>query len=227
MLRVALLVCSGLLVLTGCERVAETLAATPAENAGAAPAEPALAADKGRKFFGHEAFTVVMQQTGSDAGTVTMHYRDWGRRSAEIVKLTNTASGKATDTRAFADGAVSVTIDNTTGKVEVFENPYYKTEPSETEPKAPDQFGPSAMQEMGAEKTTETATFAGQACDYWLFLGTRKCVAPWGATLHSVMGAGDVLAERKAIEVRLGDGGPDSAFVYVPPAGTAAPVAGQ
>ena len=215
MLRTALLVCSGLLALAGCERVGVTPAATPAENAATA-SEPAPAADSGRKFFGHEAFTVVMQQTGSDTGTVTLHYRDWGRRSAEITKLTNTSSGKVTDTRAFADGAVSVTIDNTTGKVEVFENPYYKTEPSETEPKSPDQFGPSAMLEMNAEKTTETATIAGQACDYWLFLGTRKCVAPWGATLHSVMGSGDVVAERKAIEVRLGDGGPDSAFVYVP-----------
>ncbi len=221
MLRIALLLCSGMLALAGCERAGETPAATPAENA-AAVADPALAADVGRKFFGQETFTIVMEQTGRETGTVTLHYRDWGRRSAEITKLTNAASGRVTDTRSFTDGAVSVTIDNLTGKVEVFENPYYKTAASETEPTATDQFGPSAMQEMGAEKTAETATIAGQSCDYWLVLGARKCVAPWGATLHSVMGMADTVADRKATEIRIGDGGPDSAFVYVPPTEAAA-----
>jgi len=221
MLRAALLLCSGLLVVAGCEREGEVPTATPTENAAAA--EPALAADAGRKFFGEEKFTIVMQQTGRETGTVTLHYRDWGRRSAEFTKLTNATSGKVTDTRSFADGAISVTIDNVTGKVEVFENPYYKTAPSETEPKAADQFGSSAMQEMGAEKTTDSATIAGQPCNYWLVLGARKCVAAWGATLHSVMGMGDSLADRKATEVRLGDGGPDSAFVYVPPTEAQAP----
>lgn len=225
MLRSTLLACSGLLFLSACD--SEPAAPDPAAPAVAAASETTPAGDTARKFFGREAFTIVMEQSGREVGTVTMHYRDWGRRSAEVIRVRNEATGRLTDTRSFTDGAVSVTIDNVTGEVSVYENPYYEEPGAETVARAPDAFGASAMAEMGAEKIGESASFAGEPCDYWQVMGTRKCVSPWGPTLHSVLSMDDIAAERTAIEVRVGDGGPDSAFVYVPPPEEAAVAAGQ
>lgn len=220
MLRNILLVGSGLLVLTGCERAP----ATPAADLALAAAAASPAAGIERKFFGRETFTIVMEQTGRESGTVTMHYRDWGRRSAEITQLTNAATGRVTDTRSFTDGAVTVVIDNLTGEVQVSENPYYNVAATDAATTAEDAFGPAAMQRMGAETTGESTTISGETCDYWVVMGARKCIADWGPTLQTTMEVGDTVADRKAIEVRIGDGGPDEVFVYVPPAGaTAAP----
>lgn len=219
MLRLALLACAGLLVLSACEREASEpdAAPTPAPAAAGTPA-----ADASPKFFGRQTFTIVMEQSGREVGTVTTHYRDWGRRSAELIRVRNEATGRLTDTRSFTDGAVSVTIDNITGEVNVYENPYYQEPSPETVTRALDTFGSIAMEEMGAEKIGESASFAGEPCDYWQVMGTRKCVSPWGPTLHSVLSMADIAAERTAIEVRVGDGGPDSAFVYVGPSETSA-----
>ncbi len=218
MLRSTMLACSGLLMLAACERVAAVLAPDTAEVAA-----PVAAADSSQKFFGRETFTIVLEQTGREVGTVTMHYREWGRRSAEVTKLTNTETGKVTDTRSFTNGAASVTIDNVTGEVVVTENPYYSQAAAEASTSADDAFGPTAMARMSAEATGESATIAGERCDYWMVMGTKKCVAPWGPTLQSTMEIGDSVADRKAVEVRIGDGGPDSVFVYVPPAEAVAP----
>lgn len=209
---------TGLLMLAGCER--EPVA--PAT--GVAPAA-AAAADTSQKFFGRETFTIVLEQTGREVGTITQHYREWGRRTAEITKLTNTETGKVTDTRSFTNGAASVTIDNLTGEVVVTENPFYHEAAAEASTSADEAFGPIAMTRMSAEATGESATIAGEACDYWMLMGAKKCVAAWGPTLQSTMEIGDTVADRKAVEVRVGDGGPDSAFVYVPPAATAGPAA--
>jgi hypothetical protein len=218
MFRSTLLACSGLLMLAACEREPTIPAAGEA-----ALAAPAPGADTSQKFFGREAFTIVMEQTGREVGTVTLHYREWGRRSAEITKLTNTETGRETDTRSFTDGAASVTIDNLTGEVLVSENPFFHEAAAEASASAEDAFGPNAMARMNAEATGESATIAGETCDYWMLMGAKKCVAKWGPTLQSTMDIGDTVADRKAIEVRIGDGGPDSAFVYVPPAGSTAP----
>lgn len=224
MLRIALLACSGLLALAGCERAPEESAPVAPAPAAAAEAE----ADTGRKFFGHKQFTVVMLQSGRENGTVTMHYRDWGRRAAEVSKLSNADTGAKTDKRVFTEGAVSVTVDNLTGEVDVYENPYYRVDADEGARTPPDQIGPTAMTEMGAERLGESAVIAGEPCEYWNVMGAKKCVSPWGPTLHSTMDLGGRLAEMKAVEVRVGDGGPDSAFVYVPPAdATPAVPAGQ
>lgn len=217
MLRLALLACSGLLVLTACERAPEEAApAAPAPAATAGEAE----ADTGRKFFGQKQFTIVMLLSGRENGTVTMHYRDWGRRSAEVSKLSNADTGEKTDKRTFTEGAISVTVDNLTGKVDVYENPYYRETTDDGVTPPPDAIGPASMTEMGAERLGESAVIAGEPCEYWNVMGAKKCVSPWGPTLHSAMDLGGRLAEMKAVEVRLGDGGPDSVFVYEPPTET-------
>lgn len=227
MLRNALLACSGLLLLAACDQAPEEAApAAPAPAAAAAEAE----ADTGRKFFGQKQFTVVMLLSGRENGTVTMHYRDWGRRAAEVSKLSNADTGEKTDKRTFTEGAISVTVDNLTGKVEVFENPYYRETTDDGPAPALDAIGPASMTEMGAERLGESAVIAGEPCEYWNVMGAKKCVSPWGPTLHSTMDLGGRLAEMKAVEVRLGDGGPDEVFVYETPAETnptPAPAAGQ
>lgn len=223
MIRNTLIVCSALLVLMGCDRAP----AAPAPDLALAAAVATPVADHNRKFFGREAFTIVMEQTGRETGTVTMHYRDWGRRSAEITKVTNAATGRVTDTRSFTDGAVTVVIDNLTGDVEVSENPFFNEAAEEASATEDDDFGPAAMARMSAEATGESATIAGEPCDYWIVMGAKKCVSAWGPTLQSTMEIGDTVADRKAVEVRIGDGGPDSAFVYVPPAGATAQPASQ
>lgn len=218
MLRSCLLACSGLLMLAACERE-PTLSAT-----GVATVVPDATAAV-QKFYGRETFTIVLEQTGREVGTITQHFREWGRRSAEIIKLTNTETGKVTDTRSFINGAASVTIDNLTGEVVVTENPFYNEAAAEASTSADDAFGPIAMKRMNAEATGESATIAGERCDYWMLMGAKKCVAAWGPTLQSTMEIGDSVADRTAVEVRVGDGGPDSAFVYEPPAATPAPAA--
>jgi hypothetical protein len=215
MLRLALLACSGLLVLAACDQAPEE--AAPAAPAPAAAANAEAEADTGRKFFGQKQFTIVMLLSGRENGTVTMHYRDWGRRSAEVSKLSNADTGAKTDKRTFTEGAISVTVDNLTGKVEVYENPYYRETLEDVAAPALDAIGPAAMAEMGAEKVGESAVIAGEACEYWMVMGAKKCVSPWGPTLHSAMDLGGRLAEMKAVEVRLGDGGPDEVFVYETP----------
>lgn len=218
MLRSTLLACSGILMLAACERE-PTLSAT-----GVATVVPDATAAV-QKFYGRETFTIVLEQTGREVGTITQHFREWGRRSAEIIKLTNTETGKVTDTRSFINGAASVTIDNLTGEVVVTENPFYNEAAAEASTSADDEFGPIAMKRMSAEATGESATIAGERCDYWMLMGAKKCVAAWGPTLQSTMPIGDTVADRTAVEVRVGDGGPDSAFVYEPPAATSAPAA--
>lgn len=222
MLRSALVACSGLLLLCACDQAPDE-AASAAPTPAPAPAAEAAGADTGRKFFGQKQFTVVMLLSGRENGTVTMHYRDWGRRSAEVSKLSNADTGEKTDKRVFTEGAVSVTVDNLTGKVDVYENPYYRETTEDAATPALDAIGPAAMTEMGAERLGESAVIAGEPCEYWNVMGAKKCVSHWGPTLHSTMDLGGRLAEMKAVEVRLGDGGPDEVFVYQPPADAAAP----
>lgn len=87
------------------------------------------------------------------------------------------------------------------------------------------EFGEQIMRAMGATKTGSTGSFAGQSCAYWTLAsaGLRTCVTDWGATPHVAASLGPVSYERKAVEVRVGDGGPDAAFAYDASKATAGP----
>lgn len=55
-------------------------------------AVPAASEAASERFYGREAFTIVYVQDGAEAGRVTEHVRDWGRRRAEIVRTTTKVS---------------------------------------------------------------------------------------------------------------------------------------
>lgn len=181
------------------------------------PSAAAQAGDAGgERFYGRERFTLVLAQTGAESGTITEHVRDWGRRRVEI-KDTTTRVGnfsRRSHTRAVIDGPEIATVDLETGAVTTMSNPLYTQVVEAMRGRSGVDFGREMMLSMGGRATGEHGEFAGQACEYWEIsrLASRSCVTEWGATLHSVSNLAGVAFERTAVEVRMGDGGPDDAF---------------
>lgn len=183
-----------------------------------AVAETGAGGPRGDRFYGRETFTIEYEQSGAEAGTVTEHVRDWGRRRVEIVKTTIRVSTVTInkDTRAVFDGANVATVDNATGGVTTTTNPLYDDVVTAMRGRSGVEFGEELMTRMGGKKTGEKGSFAGHECEYWevASLKTKSCVTPWGATLHISSSLVQVGFERKATAVRIGDGGPDAAFAY-------------
>lgn len=190
-------------------------------------AVPAASEAASERFYGREAFTIVYVQDGAEAGRVTEHVRDWGRRRAEIVRTTTKVSTVVIekDNRMVSEGAKVATIDNRTGRISTIVNPMYDRIVASMQGRPGTEFGEQIMRAMGATKTGSTGSFAGQSCAYWTLAsaGLRTCVTDWGATLHVAASLGPVSYERKAVEVRVGDGGPDAAFAYDASKATAGP----
>jgi hypothetical protein len=71
------------------------------------------------------------------------------------------------------------------------------------------------MTPIGARRTGQTGSFAGHQCEYWEIpsMGSRECITSWGLALYRTNTIANV-TEETATEVRIGDGGPDSAFAY-------------
>lgn len=187
----------------------------------------APAADGSERFYGREKFTIVAKQTGVEAGDVVEHVRDYGRRRVEIKKTVMNYGGTshAADTRMVFEGANVVSIDNSTGAITTVANPLYDTIVARMKGRSGAEFGRAMMMEMGGRATGEKGQFAGESCEYWelLSVGARMCVAEWGGVLHTVANMGGISFERTAAEVRMDDGGPDSAFAYDKSKAAAAP----
>jgi hypothetical protein len=197
----------------------------------APPGADELAGAGEERFYGKKAFTIVYKQTGTEAGDVTEHVRDWGRKRVEIRKTTMSMAGMSQEahTRTLFDGEKIVATDITTGAVTVTANPMYKDMAGRMQGKSGVEFGKEMMAAMGGKPTGESGSFAGSACDYWELaqLGTRLCIAGWGATLQSSTKMGPMTIERVAQEIREGDGGPDEAFAYDAAKATQAPDMGE
>jgi hypothetical protein len=114
--------------------------------------------------------------------------------------------------RQVFEGPTTYSVDLATDAVTVMENPIYAEIVAEMRGQSPVAYGKALMRRMGGVETGETGRFAGHDCDYWSIMGTRTCVADWGGTLHVEAGAGGFRIVQTATEVRMGDGGPDSAF---------------
>lgn len=186
--------------------------------AASVPARPVGdAAGNGERFFGQEAFTIVSRQTGTETGSVTEHVRAWGRQRAEIyatkVKLGALTIDK--DQRILHDGGDVTTIDNIKGTAKSSKNPVYGRVVKLRGAGSSNDAADVIMTSVGGKPTGESGSFAGHDCAYWenKQIGTRACVTPWGGTLHLETKLGAVTVDRRAVEVRLDDGGPDSAFV--------------
>jgi cytochrome c5 len=185
------------------------------------------AATGGERFYGRERFSILSDQTGSETGPVTEHVREWGRRRAEIKDTMLTMMGieRRTHQRVIYDGARIATVDLDTGAVTVTTNPMYDQVVAAMRGRTGVEFGEEIMTQMGGRRTGERATIADHECEYWELpqLGARNCVTAWGGTLHTSVSLGPVSFERRAREVRMGDGGPDAAFEYDASRATQAP----
>lgn len=184
-------------------------------------------ADGKERFFGREKFTIVSTQSGAQTGDVTEYVRDWGRQRAEVTHSTVNVAGytQAMNQKTVQDGASIATVNLDTGAVTTMENPMYDTIVAKMQGKSGLDFGKEIMTEMGGSATGEKGSFAGHDCEYWELpaVGAKTCVTAWGGTLHTNVNMGGMTFERKATEVRLGDGGPDDAFAYDASKATAAP----
>lgn len=187
----------------------------------------------GPRFYGEETFTITYEQTGSQSGSWVEHVRDWGNLRAEIKNLTMsmTVPGVPTQTqtqndRTIYDGNQIININQDTGAATITTNPIYDNVVAAMGDSDGVEFGQAIMTQMGAQPTGETATVAGHECAYWELAGTRTCITPWGASLRIETSMGPVSIVRTATEVRMGDGGPDSAFEYDPDAATQGPDVG-
>lgn len=178
---------------------------------------PAAAAGDER-FYGQEKFTIVMEHSGRQTGTTTIHVRDFGRRRVEINETTMSIAGvkQKTSNRVVSEGARVTTIDSKTKSGTYTTNPLYDEIVARMRGRTGAEFGKEIMTRSGGRLTGEKASFDGQACDYWEIasLGSLSCVTPWGATLHIKTNLAGIAVEQTATAVRLGDGGPDEAFAY-------------
>ncbi|MGH6951402.1 MAG: hypothetical protein ACREH4_11040 [Vitreimonas sp.] len=159
-----------------------------------------------------------MTHSGGITGTTTTHVRDWGRQQAILNDMTLSAGETSYpyENRMIIDGLRIVTID-ANGVASA-------TAATDNNQDAPERHGRSWMEHyehvmipIGARRTGETGSFAGQRCEYWEIpsLGARDCITSWGWTLYRTNTIVDV-GEEAATEVRIGDGGPDAAFAYDP-----------
>lgn len=193
----------------------------------AAPAAAIEADDGGERFYGARSFTIVYTLEGADAGTVTEHVRDWGRKRVEI-KKSQIKFGPVVqniDERTIFDHAKIVRIDATTGAITVQQNPVYDDVVAAMRGRSGPEVGEQFARALGGEPTGETGSFAGQSCTVWEFpqLATRSCVTDFGATLRASSAVGQFKTERVATDFRMGDGGPDEAFAYDESKATAGP----
>lgn len=157
-----------------------------------------------------------MTHSGAVTGTTTRYVRNWGRRQAIVNDMVMSAGGLTHSyrNRIVMEGARLITIDETgTATGETL---------ADYEENWADWRGRSAMERfehqmpnIGMRRTGESDSFAGQACEYWEApsIGMRDCVTSWGLSLYESDYLANV-AEEVATEVRMGDGGPDSAFAY-------------
>lgn len=184
----------------------------------AAVAACGQSADASERFYGKKSFTIVYEQSGMETGEITEHVRDFGRNRVEITKTVTTVIGIRTekDQRVIHEGAQVTTVDNQTGSVTTMTNPLYEQVVSAMNGRSGSEFGKEMMRSMGGRATSGTGQFAGQSCSYWEVpsIQARLCVTDFGATLHLASTLAGLSLERKAISVRMGDGGPDSAFAY-------------
>jgi hypothetical protein len=176
---------------------------------------PAAATAPGDRFYDRQAFTIRYRLDGAQTGTRAEYVRDWGRLRATEDDTVMQIMGMAQPVRQrqVIEGPMIYTVDLTTNAVTAMENPIYSALITEMRGQDPVAFGKAMMRRMGGTETDETGRFAGHDCTYWTLLGGRTCVSDWGGVLHTETGVAGFQIVQTATEVRLGDGGPDSAFV--------------
>lgn len=179
------------------------------------------------RYYDRETFTVVATHRGAMTGTTTTYVREWGRRQA-IVNDMLVSAGDLTypyRNRIVMENGRIVTIDEAgvaTGQtVADFEQHW-----AEWRGRSAMERFEFQMPNAGMRRTGASGAFAGQPCEYWEApsIGMRDCITSWALTLYESDTLANFVAETVASEVRMGDGGPDSAFAYDPATVTEKPM---
>jgi hypothetical protein len=183
---------------------------------GAPPSDTnaAAALAAGERFFDRETFTIRYEFTGAQTGSQTEHVRDWGVNRATVQDTAMQVMGQSIPQkgRTVIEGPLLFKIDETSGAVTQMDNPLYDALVDAMKGKSGVEFGKELMVRMGGTEVGETAEFAGHTCSYWEIMGGRTCVTEWGGVLHVKTEIAGIAFEQTAVEVKLGDGGPDAAF---------------
>lgn len=167
-----------------------------------------------------EQFTVSYKFEGEENGTSTEYWRDWGQRYVELRKTTLSVGGakEQVNERVITDGAQVTTIDVPTRTATRRRNPMYGPLVEKLRGKKVKDLAELMMTAMGGKATGETATYAGEKCNFWSLpeMNSTQCVTDDGITLFIRINAPGFIETITATEVRRGDGGPDSDFVVGP-----------
>jgi hypothetical protein len=209
----------------------------PAQNAdgGGDTSSQAAASSDGPRFYGRETFTITYASTGTQTGPSTEHIRNWGNQRVDIQNTSTTiamagfSNTQVNNSRTIYDGDKIININTDTGATTITTSPIYDQLVSAIGNGEGVNFGMAMMQQMGGQPTGETGNYAGQTCHSWQLAqaGTRTCITDWGGSLFTETNLGPMSFTRTATEVRLGDGGPDSAFQYDAANATAGPDLGS
>ena len=175
-----------------------------------------------------ETFTVVYAQTGTGAGTMTLHSREYGYRRAEIVDvvLKIGAVRMPMKQRNVIVGEQAITIDDAGGDVERTLDPSY-TKLVEAMSAATSGDRVATLMKVGweASPTGKQQTHAGEVCDEYASADRKQiyCATKDGILLYMDQGTAQTRFVRTATAVRRNDGGSDAAFALPPGALSAGP----
>ncbi|WP_226634631.1 hypothetical protein [Brevundimonas poindexterae] len=187
--------------LTACDQTNETPA-----SLDTASANPPL--------FDKQEFTIISRDVAGNA-TKTEYVRDWGHRRVEVFESPSDSM------RVVYEGGLAWAILPPNDQVFEREDPTSDILAARISEAEGNTFGQRRMMaSVGALPTGETGTFAGHECEYYQASApgqsgrVRVCVADWGGVLYMKAASPGGEIEVVATTVRLGDGGPDSAFEF-------------
>ncbi|MGF1462808.1 MAG: hypothetical protein ACFB2Z_06540, partial [Maricaulaceae bacterium] len=188
----------------------------PAPKPTPASAAPADGGPPERFYYGQPAFTLVNDQTGTEAGAVTEYARDWGRERAEVYDTTVRLGAlplPKRERKVFRSGRAT-TINEQNGRSRSATAPTDARILASSAGRSPEEAGALIMAAVGGRATGERGAFAGHGCEYYEnpAIGARACVADWGGTLYLRVRLGGAEFERTVTEVRLGDPGSDAVY---------------
>lgn len=177
----------------------------------------AHAADDDIQFYPIESFTLVSTMTGMNAGTKTMHVKDYGRTYVEIEQSTMSMMGftQTTNKRTIVQGANITTIDEAARTITTSVNPMYENIANQVRNAGSGtELGRTYMQALGHTPTGQTAIYAGETCEIWSSsqFAQNLCVTEEGIVLYIASNMMGMSMATTATELLRGDPGPDAAY---------------
>ena len=175
------------------------------------------------KLANVEKYTIVYEVSGEVMqGTRTLHVRDWGKLTADFQDVKQVVAGfkqPVPSTRTINDFREEriITISEATGTTTISPMPLFLKDQKKVGSLASDSNRIEAVHKaMGGTATGKNGAFAGHDCAYWDYpqLFVSGCMTEWGGAVHTINNFDENKLEMTAVEVRLGDGGPDEAFAY-------------